>query len=60
MCICKLAHIVNTFCSFTVTGVNEPALCLVSKQIMIHQLPPILILRIKRFEIGFEDVTKDD
>ena len=27
---------------------------------MIHQLPPILILHMKRFEIGFDDVTKDD
>ena len=51
---------VNTFCSLTVSGVDEPALCQVSKQIMIHQLPPILILHMKRFEIGFDDVTKDD
>ena len=35
------------------------ALCQVSKQIMIHQLPPVLILHIKRFKIGPYSVTKD-
>ena len=39
---------------------DEPVLCRVSKQIMIHQLPPILILHMKRFEIGWDQVTKDD
>ena len=34
-------------------------LCRVSKQLMIHQLPPVLILHIKRFEIGHYRVTKD-
>ena len=38
---------------------NEPMLCQVSKQIMIHQLPPVLILHMKRFEIGYQ-VTKDN
>jgi len=36
------------------------ALCCVSKQIMIHQLPPVLILHIKRFNIGSYRVTKDN
>ena len=40
-------------------GNNEPVLCQVSKQIMIHQLPPVLILHMKRFEIGYYEVTKD-
>lgn len=35
------------------------ALCRVSKQLMINQLPPVLILHIKRFEIGHYRVTKD-
>ena len=38
---------------------DELAMCLVSKQIMIHQLPPVLILHMKRFEIGHANVTKD-
>ena len=38
---------------------DQPVLCLVSKQIMIHQIPPVLILHMKRFEIG-DKVTKDD
>ena len=36
------------------------ALCRVSKQLMIHQLPPVLILHIKRFDIGHYRVTKDN
>ena len=39
---------------------DEIALCQVSKQIMIHHLPPVLILHMKRFDIGFDEVTKDD
>ena len=31
----------------------------VSKQILIHQLPPVLILHLKRFSIG-HTVTKDN
>ena len=34
------------------------ALCQVSKQIIIHRLPPVLILHMKRFEIS-STVTKD-
>ena len=49
------------YCLYTVTSMDdEPALCRVSKQLMIHQLPPVLILHMKRFEIGFDEVTKDD
>jgi len=33
--------------------------CRVSKQILIHQLPPVLILHMKRFSIGYT-VTKDN
>ena len=47
--------------TYAATDVNEePVLCQVSKQIMIHHLPPVLILHMKRFEIGSYDVTKDD
>ena len=38
---------------------DELAMCQVNKQLMIHQLPPVLILHMKRFEIGFYAVTKD-
>ena len=41
-------------------NINDGVLCQVSKQIMIHHLPPILILHMKRFEIGPYTVTKDD
>ena len=59
--------IVYTYVKFVETGdfldddSNEAAytLCRVSKQLMIHQLPPVLILHIKRFEIGHYRVTKD-
>ncbi|XP_065906575.1 ubiquitin carboxyl-terminal hydrolase 16-like isoform X3 [Dysidea avara] len=33
--------------------------CRVSKQNLIHHLPPVLILQMKRFNIGFYNVTKD-
>ena len=39
---------------------EEPVLCQVSKQIMIHHLPPVLILHMKRFDIGSYEVAKDD
>ena len=38
----------------------EAKLCRVSKQILIHKLPPVLILQMKRFSINNHDVTKDD
>ena len=38
---------------------DEIALCRVSKQLSIHQLPPVLILHIKRFDLGGYSVTKD-
>ena len=39
---------------------SEAKLCRVSKQILIHKLPPVLILQMKRFSIGNNDVTKDN
>ncbi|XP_065908211.1 ubiquitin carboxyl-terminal hydrolase 16-like isoform X3 [Dysidea avara] len=39
---------------------NEIALCQVSKQLSIHKLPPVLILHIKRFDLGGIFVTKDN
>ena len=39
---------------------SEAKLCRVSKQILIHKLPPVLILQMKRFSIGIHDVTKDN
>ena len=50
----------NYITYYVATNVNEPVLCQVSKQIMIHQLPPVLILHMKRFEVGFNEVIKDD
>lgn len=38
---------------------EDVVLCRVSKQLSIHQLPPILILHIKRFKLGCNSVTKD-
>ena len=38
---------------------DELAMCLVSKQLMIHQLPPVLILHMKRFKIVFREVSKN-
>ena len=38
---------------------DDVALCLVSKQIAIHQLPQVLILHVKRFTIEFDGVFKD-
>ena len=53
--------ILDKFCFHAVTSVDyESALCRVSKQIMIHQLPPVLILHMKRFEIGDNEVIKDN
>ena len=68
LCCCMVYTAISciTVCNFVlyfhvVTSMDdEPALCRVSKQLMIHQLPPILILHMKRFEIGFYEVTKDD
>ena len=34
-------------------------LCQVSKQIMVHGLPPVLILHMKRFELGYQ-ISKDN
>ena len=33
--------------------------CLVSKQLLIHELPPILVLHMKRFHLGLR-VTKNN
>ena len=51
--VCILFHAVKSFD-------NTPPLCQVSKQIMIHQLPPVLILHMKRFEINHNEVFKDN
>ena len=40
-------------------GRDEVQLCLVTKQILIHQLPQVLILHFKRFNIAAYMVTKD-
>lgn len=50
---------INNFCFHAVTRVAD-AQCRVSKQIMIHQLPPVLILHLKRFEISYDGVIKDN
>ena len=56
----KFTQLLNILCFITDENSNdELAMCLVSKQIMIHQLPPVLILHMKRFEIGFHKVSKD-
>ena len=39
---------------------DEVTLCLVSKQIAIHRLPPVLILHLKRFSIERGGVFKDN
>ena len=53
-------HDANNLFIHTVTRDGQLALCRVSKQIItIHELPPILILHMKRFEINYE-VRKDD
>ena len=41
-------------------GDDEVTLCLVSKQIVIHRLPPVLILHLKRFSIKHSGVFKDN
>ena len=41
-------------------GKPEVVLCRVSKQILIHKLPPVLIFHIKRFSIGSHRVRKDN
>ena len=41
------------------TSVSNPKLCFVTKQILIHQLPQVLIIHFKRFDIGTYMVTKD-
>lgn len=35
-------------------------LCLVSKQVAVHQLPPVLILHLKRFHIQADGIYKDN
>ncbi|XP_065906355.1 uncharacterized protein [Dysidea avara] len=40
-------------------GDDSPILCLVAKQIMIHKLPKVLVLHIKRFTISDNEVKKD-
>lgn len=39
---------------------DDVTLCLVSKQIAIHRLPPVLILHLKRFSIERNGVFKDN
>jgi len=39
---------------------DDVALCQVSKQITIHELPPVLILHFKRFDLSGPTVTKDN
>ena len=69
----KLALMVNTYnmrsyipyynyLHFIYICIGEPniVLCCVSKQILIYELSPVLILHIKRFSIGSYRVTKDD
>ena len=38
---------------------DDPPLSLVSKQIAVHQLPPVLILHLKRFSIEPDGIFKD-
>ena len=38
---------------------DDVALCLVSKQITVHQLPRVLVLHVKRFTITYDGVFKD-
>ena len=59
VCIICTYDIGMYICFHTVPN-DEPILSQVSKQLMIHQLPPILILHMKRFDIGFDVMTKDD
>jgi len=40
-------------------GGEDAVLCLVTKQIIIHKLPKVLVLHIKRFIIGDYTVHKD-
>ena len=38
---------------------DDPPLSLVSKQIAVHRLPPVLILHLKRFSIEPDGIYKD-
>jgi len=40
-------------------GDDDIALCLVAKQLLVHELPPVLILHFKRFTIDPYQVTKN-
>lgn len=40
-------------------GSDDLNLCLVSKQVAVHQLPPVLILHLKRFTIEPDGIFKD-
>ena len=51
-------HCINFI--FILGSHSEVTLCRVSKYILIHNLPPILILQMKRFNIGSHNVTKDN
>jgi len=45
---------------FTVGGGNEDyVLCLLAKQLLIHKLPQVLILHVKRFSINSYEVMKN-
>ena len=55
-----ITHINAVIHLFTVAEHFQITQCRVSKQILIHILPPVLILQMKRFSIGSHNVTKDN
>ena len=52
-----IIYVCNSFKGTTADG--EVQLCLVTKQILIHQIPQTLILHFKRFNIDTYMVTKE-
>ena len=58
--VCVLViYIYNTVTYCEGAGGDNAVLCLVAKQMLIHELPPVLILHLKRFSIGPFQVTKN-
>ena len=58
-CCAYIAIHCSVFIIFLQGNDEEYAECLVSKQLLIHELPPILILHMKRFHLG-QQVTKNN